>query len=193
MENNNANNAGFTKTKVSGTVFIAPTGTALPTSATDTLDPKFENVGYISKDGITWKTDTDSSDLEEMGGGTISTVINKYAESAQFTMLEIANEAAAGLRFDKDNVKKNNESLIIDHKIPKGVQYAVVVDTILTNGMPHRHVMPLSTVSEVGDIKQSASDALGYDVTLKFAASTDINGATVREFLGAPKKPSESH
>lgn len=37
-----------------GMFYHAPASTALPTSPLDTLDPAWEQVGYISADGITW-------------------------------------------------------------------------------------------------------------------------------------------
>lgn len=188
---NKASNSAFTKTKATGVVFIAPVGSTLPTNAIDDLDPAFENVGYISSDGITWKTDTDSQTLEEMGGTTIASVVSKYSESAEFTMLEILNADAAKLRYGKDNVKLiSGGGLQIDHRVPEGEKYSMVVDAILTNGCNHRQVIGEMTVSEVGEVKQASSEALGYPVTLSLSPSDSLDGATVREFI--QKKPTST-
>ena len=38
---------------VSGAIYVAPVGTALPTDATTSLNASFKSVGYISDEGIT--------------------------------------------------------------------------------------------------------------------------------------------
>ena len=50
---NNAQNVSVAKPKVGGAIFVAPLGTDLPTDATTALDAAFQNVGYISEDGLT--------------------------------------------------------------------------------------------------------------------------------------------
>ncbi|WP_022857263.1 hypothetical protein [Alloscardovia omnicolens] len=186
---NKASNAAFTKTKATGVVFIAPTGTVLPTGAFDELNEAFQNVGYISTDGITWKTDTDTQTLEDMGGTTIASVISKYSETAEFTMLEVLNIDAAKLRFGSENVIETaNGGLQIDHKMPTGEKFSMVVDAVLTNGAKHRMVIPEMTVNETSEYKQASSEALSYGVTVSLSPFDEYDGATVREFIDFKKK-----
>lgn len=49
---NNAQNVSVAKPKVGGAVFVAPVGTDLPTDATTALNAAYQNVGYISEDGV---------------------------------------------------------------------------------------------------------------------------------------------
>lgn len=37
-----------------GSIHVAPVGTALPDSLSDTLDPLFAEIGFVTQDGVTW-------------------------------------------------------------------------------------------------------------------------------------------
>lgn len=41
---------------VAGDVYVAPVGTAAPTTATDALNASFYKLGYVSEDGVTFST-----------------------------------------------------------------------------------------------------------------------------------------
>lgn len=46
-----------------GTVYVAPVGTALPTTEDGSLDAAFTSVGYISEDGISISSSVDVTDI----------------------------------------------------------------------------------------------------------------------------------
>ena len=65
---NNKKNVSLGKPKKTGCLYYAPAGTALPTDATTALPAAYTCVGYLSEDGVTNATDTDTTDINEMGG-----------------------------------------------------------------------------------------------------------------------------
>lgn len=182
-KNNNNKNVHLTKTKITGTVFIAPLGTPMPTSASEELNEAFENVGYIGEDGITNATDTDTTEVADMGGNTILSVITSYKETYQFVMLE-TNKTSLSLRYETENVTGDESTgLKVVHKMPKGEKHATVLDLFLTGSKRKRICITSSGVSEVGDIAYVAGTALGYDTTLACDPDDANDGATAIEYI----------
>ena len=94
---NNKKNVSLGKPKKTGCLYYAPAGTALPTDATTALPATYTCVGYLSEDGVTNATDTDTTDINEMGGIKVLSEISGYGETWQFNMIE-TNEASLKLR-----------------------------------------------------------------------------------------------
>ena len=65
---NNASNVSTGKPKISGAVFRAPLGTALPTSATEELSSAFICLGYVSEDGLENANEMSVSEVKAWGG-----------------------------------------------------------------------------------------------------------------------------
>ena len=59
------------KPKVAGAVFVAPTGTTLPTDATTALGTAFKELGYVSEDGVTNNNSPESENVKAWGGDTV--------------------------------------------------------------------------------------------------------------------------
>ena len=66
---NNKKNVSLGKPKKTGCLYYAPAGTALPADATTALPAAYTCVGYLSEDGVTNATDTDTTDINDMGAG----------------------------------------------------------------------------------------------------------------------------
>ena len=72
---NTATNVTTGKPKVSGAVFIAPKGTALPTDATSALSGAFVNLGFVSDAGVGNTNDMNISSIKEWGSYSKSSCI----------------------------------------------------------------------------------------------------------------------
>lgn len=183
MANSSKANIALSKTKVTGVVFVGDKTSKLPTDGTGALDASFVNVGYISDDGIENDADIKTTDVTEMGGTTVLTVISSYSETYAFTMDE-TNTAALSLRYGAGNVKTGSDGAItIDHAMPDGEALPVVIEIPMTNGKIKRILIPEASLSDVDKITYSSGDPIGYSVTLAANASDVINGATSREWI----------
>lgn len=179
---NNKQNVSLGKPMASGCVYWAPAGTALPTDATTALAAEYKGPGYISEDGITQSTDTDTTDVNDMGGDKVINKISSYAETWQFAMLEL-NEQSMKLRVGADNVTATGDKMTVKHKMPTGESIVLVFEILLTGNKVKRIVVPDATINEYGDTQYSAGDAIMYDVTYAANPSDLIGGATSVEYI----------
>lgn len=191
----NSDNIAFAKGGVSGTVYRAPKGTALPTDATTALPEAWKSVGYIGEDGITLSEDTDKTSVNEMGGNAVKTIVSSYSETAQFVMIE-TNEHSLKERYGDENVIWNEDGTYqYAHRIPGGEGYPHVIEIMKTNGFVERTVIADASPSEFGDAQYHGSDAVGYDVTLSLNASKQLDGATAITYgakIAAPAQQPET-
>lgn len=80
---------GNVRVGITGWVYRAPIGTALPTSVTETLNAAFESVGYVSEDGITLNTETGTVEIKAaQWSQVVRTLQNEHKVTAAFTMIE---------------------------------------------------------------------------------------------------------
>lgn len=179
---NNAQNVSVTKPKVGGAIFVAPLGTELPTDATTALDVAFENVGYISEDGVVNTNSPDTDTIKEWGGASVGKIDNGKDDTWQFTMIEALNLAALKLVYGPDNVSGTlKEGITIKANSNEQADVCMVIDMILKGGALKRVVLPSAGVSEVGEVTYAATSAIGYQTTL--LATPDAEGNTHYEYI----------
>lgn len=179
---NNAQNVSVAKPKVGGAIFVAPLGTELPTDATTALDVAFENVGYISEDGVVNTNSPDTDTIKEWGGASVGKIDNGKDDTWQFTMIEALNLAALKLVYGPDNVSGTlKEGITIKANSNEQADVCMVIAMILKGGALKRVVLPSAGVSEVGEVTYAATSAIGYQTTL--LATPDAEGNTHYEYI----------
>lgn len=175
-------NVSAAKPRTGGAVYIADTSVTLPTDATSTLGTGFTALGYISEDGLVNSNTPNTETINAWGGDPVLTLYNAKEDTFQFQLLEVLNEDVLKAAYGSANVtgslatgitvKANNKEL--DAK-------AFVFDMIMREGALKRIVIPIASVSALGDVTYSDSGAVGYDITL--SAQTDSNGNTHYEYI----------
>ncbi|WP_444580723.1 phage tail tube protein [Bifidobacterium longum subsp. infantis] len=178
------------KFKVGGYAYWAPSGTALPTDSSTPLAAAFKLLGYLSEDGLTNATDTDTTEIKDANGTTVMKVITSYAESYQFALLEVLRVEAAKMRYNSDAVTGTDKSMTIKHQMPSAEDFVLVFEIAMSGNVKDRLVIGNGTRAEFGDRQVHAGDAQVYDVTV--AANDMGNGVTAIEYIGRATAVSES-
>lgn len=178
------------KFKVGGYAYWAPSGTALPTDSSTPLAEAFKLLGYLSEDGLTNTTDTDTTEIKDANGTTVMKVITSYAESYQFALLEVLRVEAAKMRYNSDAVTGTDKSMTIKHQMPSDEDFVLVFEIAMTGNVKDRLVIGNGTRAEFGDRQVHAGDAQVYDVTV--SANDMGNGVTAIEYIGRATAVSES-
>lgn len=178
------------KFKVGGYAYWAPAGTALPTDSSTPLAAVFKLLGYLSEDGLTNATDTDTTEIKDANGTTVMKVITSYAEAYQFALLEVLRAEAAKMRYNTGAVTGTDKSMTIKHQMPSDEDFVLVFEIAMSGDVKDRLVIGNGTRAEFGDRQVHAGDAQVYDVTV--SANDMGNGVTAIEYIGVAASASES-
>lgn len=175
-------NVSVGKPKIGGAIFRAPLGTALPTTADATLNSAFEEMGYVSEDGVTNSNSPESDTVKAWGGDVVLTLMEGREDTFQFTLIEAKNIEVLKAVFGNDNVSGSlSAGIVIQNTNDDLEDCSWVIDMILRDNTVKRVVIPDGKVSEVGDITYSDSDAIGYEITL--SAMPDEDGVLHYEYI----------
>ncbi|GDY90076.1 tail protein [Bifidobacteriaceae bacterium MCC01971] len=178
------------KFKVGGYAYWAPAGTTLPTDSTTALPAAYKLLGYLSEDGLTNATDTNTTEIKDANGTTVMKVITSYAESYQFALLEVLRVEAAKMRYNSDAVTGTDKSMTIKHQMPSDEDFVLVFEIAMSGNVKDRLVIGNGTRAEFGDRQVHAGDAQVYDITV--SANDMGNGVTAIEYIGRATAVSES-
>ena len=170
------------KFKVGGYAYWAPAGTTLPTDSATALPAEYKLLGYLSEDGLTNTTDTDTAEIKDANGATVMKIITSYAESYQFALLEVLRAEAAKLRYNSDAVTGNDKSMTIKHQMPSDEDFVLVFEIAMSGDVKDRLVIGNATRAEFGDRQVHAGDPQVYDITV--SANDMGNGVTAIEYIG---------
>lgn len=172
---NTSTNVTVGKPKVGGAIWVAPTGTTLPTDATTSLASGFACLGYVSEDGLTNNIARTSEDMKAWGGDVVLSSQTEFADSFGFSLIETLNVDVLKAVFGSANVTGTlSAGIKISVNSKELESCSWVVEMITSNGALKRIVIPLAKITEVGEISYKDAEITGYECTLKaFPDTTD--------------------
>lgn len=170
------------KFKVGGYAYWAPAGTTPPTDSATALPSAYKLLGYLSEDGLTNTTDTDTTEIKDANGTTVMKIITSYAESYQFALLEVLRAESAKLRYNSDAVTGTDKSMTIKHQMPSDEDFVLVFEIAMSGDVKDRLVIGNATRAEFGDRQVHAGDPQVYDITV--SANDMGSGVTAIEYVG---------
>ena len=173
-------NVSAGKPKIGGAISVAPSGTTLPTDASTALANAYVNLGYVSEDGLTRSITRDSEVIKAWGGDPVLTVQTDFAETFQFTLIEVLNVDVKKIVFGDTNVTGTLATGITATVNAKELPEKVYVIETVQNGAVSRIVIPSGKVTEIGDIQYVDGEPIGYQVTV--TGLPDASGNTSYEY-----------
>ena len=168
------NNIGVGKGRPGGYALVAPAGTDLTAveDMTKTLGEiakgatGFMSLGYISEDGVTFSTDTDSDEKADWGGNVIDASLSKYAESAAVKFLE-SRDSVLKTVYGDANVSTSGATTTVRHNANFTAPHVYVFDAVVSQTKVVRTIIPLGRIFERDDMERNNSDLAGYSPTIK--------------------------
>ncbi|HEL0766886.1 phage tail protein [Streptococcus equi] len=191
MNKNDNKNVTSAKPKTGGAIYSAPLGTELPKNATDNLNGKFKNLGYVSEDGVTNEDTRSSENIKAWGGDIVGAVQTEKEDKFKYKLIESLNVEVLKEVYGSTNVTGDlDKGIHIKSNSTELEAHALVVDMIMNGGILKRIVLPNAKVDEVGEIKYVDGEVVGYETTLK--CFPDENGDTHHEYIVKPKTKGEN-
>lgn len=151
---------------VTGAVYVAPSGTTLPLHATQTLNVAFDDVGYISEDGVVESQASDTNDIKAwQNAAIVRKVQTSHDLTYQFTMIE-TNATALELFYGNYSAG----AVEVTGELPD--RQCMVLD-VVDGSEILRAVLPAAQVTARGDVTYASGDAVGRQVTVTAYPDTD--------------------
>ncbi len=168
---NTAKNVTTGKPKSTGGVWIAASGTTLPTDASTALASTYKCLGYISEDGVTMSTDIESDSIKAWGGDTVLTAQKGKTYTFTFTPIEIMNKEVWGAMFGAANVTESSGDLTIVGDTDEVLGCVWVFELALSDGGYARICLPNGKLSSLGDMTFNDSDPVGAEIEITALAN----------------------
>ena len=166
------------KPKSGGAVFVAPSGTTLPTDATTALDnAAFKCLGFISEGGSEQDISDDNQDFKAWGGEKVLVMNTSHEEQQKMTFIEQNVEVLKQV-YGAENVTGTWDSgIAVKHNANDKAEYVYVIETVLGKTGINRLVIPRGKVIEVGSIVRKDDELFGYETTIDCLADSQGNNA----------------
>ncbi len=174
-------NVSAGKPKLTGAVYRADAGTALPTDATTALAATYKELGFVSEDGVTNNNTPESDNIKAWGGQTVLVVQNEKTDEFTFTLIEALNEEVLKTVYGASNVTTAGGLTTVKataDPIPNGVY---VIEVVMTGNKAKRIVIPDGAITEIGEIVYKDDETVGYEITLN--CLPDASGVNHYEYI----------
>ena len=156
---------------VTGAVYGAATGTTLPTDVDTTLDAEFDELGYLSEDGITQAIGSDVNDIRAWQNGDIVRKVQTSHDLTYAMSFLETNEHTLGVYYG--DYSGTSDAGTIEVRGTMGIRQSWVFN-VIDGDAKLRVVIPDGQVTERGEIAYVNGDAIMYPVTI--TAYPDASG-----------------
>lgn len=163
---------GVAKGRPGGYAAVFPVGTDIsgladPSKTLKELIGQYHgaSLGYISEDGVTFTTDTDSEGHNDWGGSEVARDLTSYADSAQMTFIQ-SSVAVLKTIYGDDNVTESGPTVTVRHNRNFTDPHVYVFDSVISSTKVLRNVIPIGQAFERDDVSYNSSDLLGYTPTI---------------------------
>lgn len=184
MAANDTKDVSNVKGVFGGYGFSAPVGSAVGTDQDKfaALDASvFDNMGFISEDGIEEEIDADTDEIVDMNGDVIFVAKSSETETLVLTLVSVT-EASLKEWYGHGNVDASNASYIaIEHISTNREARAYVFELLLKDGRKWRKHVPNGVISEVGSIVYGSGEVAGREITI--TCMPDASGVRMYDYI----------
>lgn len=180
MATMNTAEVGVGSAKVTGAIWVAPEGTALPTDATTALTGTYKLLGFTSDAGVTISENDDSQDIIAWEGrAKVYNVKTEYYETVAFTPIQ-TNADVAKLTWGDSNVTVSGSTIYAKHTAETLDPVVIVIETSPREGIVKRYCGTFQLTSR-GD---ATLDGTQSDMRqLTFNSLPDSGGVHMHEYM----------
>lgn len=188
---NTASYVSTGKPTPSGAVYVAPIGTALPSTADEdmTLNSAYTCLGFVSEDGLENANDLNVSEIKAWGGLTVYRSLNGLNDTFSLKLIESLNVDVLKTVYGDNNVTTTEGGDIKVNVVAEDPQEKIwVFDMAIRGGKPKKIIIQDGAVTARETITYNDSDAIAYGITV--SAYPDSDGKTHFELVSPVGGPS---
>lgn len=150
---------------VSGEIFVGPTGTTAPTTATASPAAGFVGLGYVSEDGLTETPERSVDDIKAwQNAATVRSVVTDAKTSYEFTLIE-TNVATIGFVNGTTVTQTSAHGTYTLDAAATGGRKSFIFDVIDGTNLKRIYVAE-GELTERGDIVYASGEPIGYECTV---------------------------
>lgn len=172
---NSTKNVSYGKFLSGGYFFLAPSGTALPTDNTTTLDTAFLNMGFLGDDGVNFSDSSSTENSYDANGDSIATSNGELDKTFTVTFREIKKDSLAVL-YGSANVTDASGTIKVVDKGPNDATYVGVFEIRLKDGRKWRRIVPQCQPGELGDQTIVYNELVGREITMTALLDSEAGG-----------------
>lgn len=163
-----ANDSDNIRLAPNGSVYIAPTGTTLPTTATMALNVAFKDLGYIDEDGVALTPNVEFTDIMAWQSAVpVKTTLDTASFEIQFNMIEVKLDTFQLYFFATTATNNFGQGKFQMLSNPGTQEKAVIVDWTDDTGDKNRLVLPKAIVTDRENLQLVRNKAVAIGVTFR--------------------------
>lgn len=155
--------ADLVRVGVTGAVYGAPSDTSLPTDVDEVLSGEFDELGYLSEDGVTQTINSDVTDIRAWQNGDIVRKVQTSHDLVYAMSFLETNEHT--LRTYYGDYTGSTDAGTIEVRGEMGIRQAWVFN-VVDGAAKLRVVIPDGQVTDRGEIAYVNGDAIMYPVSI---------------------------
>lgn len=171
---NNVHNVSVGKGVVGGYLFAAPSGTTPPTDYSTALGDAFVNLGYVTDDGATFSTDSESDTFKDLNGTDIATSSGGRTRTLNVQLAEVKADTLKEVFGQNAVTVDKSGAITITHNNDDMPHRVVVLELVLRDGRRWRRILTDAQVTEWGDLTVLYSDLVTFDITFTLNGTNPI-------------------
>jgi len=161
---------------VTGAVYVAPIGSQGPSYADDALTAEWEDLGYVSADGITESIDRATTQIRSwQDGSLVREITSEGTYSVSLTFIE-TNEEVLALYY---GTTLTDGAANIDPRQTGGRKMFVI--DVIDGDKIERTYIPTGEVTSIGERTLASGEAIGYEITV--TAYADASQFSFKKFF----------
>lgn len=168
-------------------IYVAPSGTALPTTLTGAPNVAFKDLGYLGDAGIEIAQNVDRSEFKAHQGGTI--IRRKVTESGRTLTFTALEHVLAVLDLVYPGATWVDSTTYVKGTIPEGISTvtkAWIFDTFDTSlGLQKRYVFS-GEATNTGSFTLGVSDMVAYEFEVAMYGTLEYYDNTAQLIIDVP-------
>lgn len=159
-------NADEVRVAGAGHVYVAPAGTALPTSPTSALSAAWTDLGYVTEDGVTFTFSRETTDLNAWQGDKLRVLTTAEPAEVSFALMQ-SNDVTLPIVFGGGTVTEPSSGsyLFTPPAAGTNTERALVVEFSDGDSIDYRYCISRVQISGEVSFTLTRGEALSYPLT----------------------------